>query len=728
MAKRDILEQARAKMLQQFKAESAPIMDKILKISADELQEAEDASYQLLLDRTLEVAGGVQLDSLGLLLDLRRNGRDDRAYRTALRLKVVINNSGGQASTLIALLKSLVSANGMIEITELFPAGVQVYADELTLPPSAIKRVGDILAATVSLSIVTAEENPFTMDGSLGGGFGSVYDYTIGGRFVKTISDDNPVIVPSATTFLAASGGVDAQGDGRGFLPEKPWATSDYAYTNTPQGWTLGLNEGSYTTTGQLTAPYGYGRSVSSWEPRKAVVVQTASAQSTFLYGTSYLVPERIRNSGFIIDCQDLSNFAVYATSGSQMSELILSDIEFRSPNSGAFRCDRGDGIYTVDSCFFNFPMEKSVVTAANLAATGAAEWNVTNNQFDSLIDNPIHERYISGYRVKTQTPVGTYKCTISGNTFDLGITANTLADFHVVEPLGADLVKIEDNNFSIASSSTYAAYSIDAYGEYNSQLTDLTIAGNSVYSRAENSFGINLGVGGGVNARIATAVVKNNVAIGKYFSGSTPCNFSLLTCKSDHSWSVKDNYSAVSFIGYLVSENPNNTCCVVEDNLAYDCYGPHYFAKGNTDALIQNNRAVHSDTYQRRQYGMLHATSEGAVDNVDTQFLNNTVVIQSAAKGFALAGTSIVSGVSQDATFTGNKYFVPDTLSNTTDLFLIDDVPSNITEWLAVHPNDADDNQGGNGLIFLPQADIDLMVEAAEADVVTAYGSSIPA
>ena len=724
MAKRDILEQARANMLQQFTVVSAPNMDKILKISAEELQEAEDVSYQLLMDRTLNAAGGVQLDSLGLLLNLRRSGKPDIQYREALRLKVVINNSGGQASTLIALLKSLIPEGGLVEITELFPAAVQVYADELTLPPAAIQQVGDVLAATVSLSIVTAEDNPFTMYGSIGGGFGSIYDLEVGGRFVQTISGDNPVIIPDFHTFMAASGGVDSIGGSRGYSPELPWATLDFSYRNTASGWTVGLNEGVYPVSSFTSAPFGNGRSVSSWEPRKATLLQTNSSLTTAVFGTSYLVPETITMSGFIIDSAGLANDCVLVTASSGMSELVLSDMQFKNPVDSAFQCNRTAGVFTVDSCNFDFDMNKSVVDGSFFAESGSFEWNITNNQFVSLVDDPDVDTYIGGTRAAA--PVGIYKCKIEGNTIDLDITSNTVGQFYIVKPLGADSASIVNNTISVTTAAAGELACIRAYGEYGSALAELTIAGNSVYTEAPASFGIALG-NGVDTGYVRDGVVQNNVVIGKYFATSTPHGFAATKCKSDQTWVIKNNFSAVSFVGYLCSQNPSTTAVVFEDNLAYDCYGPHYYAKGNTDALIQNNRAVQSDKYQRRSFGMLHATKQGSDNNIDTQFLNNEVVIQSKLKGFALAGTSLSGGVSQNATFIGNKYYVPDTLNDTTDLFIIDNAFKNITEWLAVHPDDADDGAGGHGLIYLPQADIDLMVEAAEADVVAAYGSSIP-
>lgn len=59
------------------------------------LQEVEGVFWELALLRALEVAAGVQLDAIGDLLNLTRDGQEDDDYRAALRLARRVNRSRG---------------------------------------------------------------------------------------------------------------------------------------------------------------------------------------------------------------------------------------------------------------------------------------------------------------------------------------------------------------------------------------------------------------------------------------------------------------------------------------------------------------------------------------------------------------------------------------------------------------------------------------------------------
>tara|TARA_R110002074_G_scaffold386474_1_gene568194 strand:- start:10395 stop:12482 length:2088 start_codon:yes stop_codon:yes gene_type:complete len=533
------------------------------------------------------------------------------------------------------------------------------------------------------------------------------------------------VVIPDSTTFMGAPNDANSlYPDGRGFSPELPWSTSNYAFRNTPSGFTLGLNEGTFPVTTFFGAPFGFGRSISSWQPRKATILQTAVSLQSLFFGTSYATSEPIKASGLIIDSAGLADDCVRLAAAANMSDFTLENIEFKNPIDSAFQCDKQSGVITVESCRLDFDMESSVLNGSFFASSGDFYWNILNNSFVSSIDAPATDVYIGGAR--GSSPLGVYEYRLKGNTIDLTITAATTGKFNVIEPLGADYVEVSGNTVNVQSDSTDELSVLGAWGESGSKITSLLISDNKVYTAAAVSFGVSVGTSSAAGY-VDSATIENNVAIGKYFASATPHNFKIGQSTATERWLMRNNISAVSFIGYLISESGSALSSICEDNLSYDCYGAHYYAKGNQDATIRNNRAVHSDKYQRRLYGMLHATKQ-SVDSVDAHFTNNTVIIQSLAKSFALAGTSSVGGVSQNATFTGNKYYVPDTVNDTDNLFIIDNAFKDATEWFAAHPLDGDDGEGGVGsLIKLPQADIDAMVAAAKLEVETAYGGSIP-
>lgn len=95
----------------------------ILGINDNQLQDLEDANYEILNNIWLDTAVGSQLDLLGGILALERNGRDDETYRALLYLKVDVNTGSGEPELLIKAVKQLYGATAVHYIPN-YPAGV----------------------------------------------------------------------------------------------------------------------------------------------------------------------------------------------------------------------------------------------------------------------------------------------------------------------------------------------------------------------------------------------------------------------------------------------------------------------------------------------------------------------------------------------------------------------------------------------------------------------------
>jgi|GEM_PF-1755729 len=107
---------------------------KFIKSFALSIQDLEDANNQLLTQRNLFTAVGVQLDGLGQILDLeRKDGESDEDYRERLKFQVFINEGTGTPEEVIAVLKFLTDAN-KIRYIEYYPASYQMSTDGLTFP------------------------------------------------------------------------------------------------------------------------------------------------------------------------------------------------------------------------------------------------------------------------------------------------------------------------------------------------------------------------------------------------------------------------------------------------------------------------------------------------------------------------------------------------------------------------------------------------------------------
>jgi len=99
----------------------------VVKSLVSPLQEISDTSYQVAGAYDVRTAVGVQLDSVGKLLNVDREGMTDDEYREKIKARLLINNSKGTSSDFISLLK-LVLGDITFKVIEdpSAPAQVQV--------------------------------------------------------------------------------------------------------------------------------------------------------------------------------------------------------------------------------------------------------------------------------------------------------------------------------------------------------------------------------------------------------------------------------------------------------------------------------------------------------------------------------------------------------------------------------------------------------------------------
>ena len=112
---------------------------------ADRYQGLENVSFELLKKRFIDGAEGVQLDELGEIVGEPRLGRSDRVYRSAIRLRVILNSAGGEPESVIRFVREAFAAEKVVLI-ELFPAQVEIYVRLGTDAPGA-----EIVAADFEL-------------------------------------------------------------------------------------------------------------------------------------------------------------------------------------------------------------------------------------------------------------------------------------------------------------------------------------------------------------------------------------------------------------------------------------------------------------------------------------------------------------------------------------------------------------------------------------------------
>jgi hypothetical protein len=134
-----------------------------LRTGVGQVQEAEDALWQLYNAFDLETAEGVVLDLIGNILNERRDGRLDPDFRAALRARVLVNQSDGSLEAMLAVLVALVPSledAGSVTVEEQYPAGLrfEILADLAGVSPTTISRMmRQAKPAGVRLSITVAD-------------------------------------------------------------------------------------------------------------------------------------------------------------------------------------------------------------------------------------------------------------------------------------------------------------------------------------------------------------------------------------------------------------------------------------------------------------------------------------------------------------------------------------------------------------------------------------------
>lgn len=124
-----------ARLTEQFKYQPAVVA--LLKSWLADVQEVEDAAFELQLARAVDSAEGTALDVVGALVGQGREGRSDTQYRIWIKGKVLVNRSRGRPHQLIAIAAKL--AKGTVEFVEYYPAAFTIWATEPVLGSDGVE-------------------------------------------------------------------------------------------------------------------------------------------------------------------------------------------------------------------------------------------------------------------------------------------------------------------------------------------------------------------------------------------------------------------------------------------------------------------------------------------------------------------------------------------------------------------------------------------------------------
>jgi len=165
----------------------------ILNVYASKIQEIENILFPMLSNRNLVNSEGIQLDNLGTILNLKRNGVEDSTYRIKLGSKISEHISEGTQEDVIQIFKILTGCDS-VQYGEVYPAELQmiaINADPIGSVSEIRKAIKSAKPAGVAFPLLSiTNSTPFVFESdpqSNGMGFGDYSDLEIGGNLADII-------------------------------------------------------------------------------------------------------------------------------------------------------------------------------------------------------------------------------------------------------------------------------------------------------------------------------------------------------------------------------------------------------------------------------------------------------------------------------------------------------------------------------------------------------------
>lgn len=131
-------EQAVARLIQVFRGKKR--FEAVIRAFGRQVQELEDAFWQLLQEQTVDTAIGAQLDVLGRIVGERRGGSSDADYRLRIRARIRTNLSTGTIDDIYAVFRALLGSTPgySFGFTPHYPAGFTLVIKGIAIAPSVV--------------------------------------------------------------------------------------------------------------------------------------------------------------------------------------------------------------------------------------------------------------------------------------------------------------------------------------------------------------------------------------------------------------------------------------------------------------------------------------------------------------------------------------------------------------------------------------------------------------
>lgn len=183
--------------------QNKPRLRALLGSYAEQAQELETIFWYLYSRRGISTATGVWLDVLGEIVGEPRQDRTDEGYRSAIRVRILVNRSDGKHHQLLTIATRMLGDGANVQITEHPPASllVRVYSDlGDVLPADLVRMLRSAKAGGVRLDLIYATDpdatfmwgsTPTSAGETVGGapstGWGSTTNAALGGRWASVL-------------------------------------------------------------------------------------------------------------------------------------------------------------------------------------------------------------------------------------------------------------------------------------------------------------------------------------------------------------------------------------------------------------------------------------------------------------------------------------------------------------------------------------------------------------
>lgn len=176
------------RLIQQYK--DKPNVVGFIRAMTRQTQEMEQVIIDMFLNRSINDSVGQQLDELGTIVGIERQGFDDDFYRILIRFKIGQNISRGEPERIISTMK-LISEAGLVHYQNLGSGNIGLGVD-VDLDPTLIDFIFDnmqrVVMAGIRIDFITSfcpDDESFSFDGvgPVGMGFSSLAAPATGGKF-----------------------------------------------------------------------------------------------------------------------------------------------------------------------------------------------------------------------------------------------------------------------------------------------------------------------------------------------------------------------------------------------------------------------------------------------------------------------------------------------------------------------------------------------------------------